>query len=154
MLIQSHSQGKSETVFALGITTGVKLQSPIAYTDKTSCPDLEESLAIAAFSTYAEAPSRADNAQLLALVYKNIARKTGVAGRPTAAVKARKEKYAEKCQKMLDHERMCLSLLKELTGPQVVSSQQSPARKRFRTKSREIKQEATRVKDEIVDDES
>ena len=154
MLIQSHSRGKSETVFALGITTGVKLQSLIAYTDRTSCPDLEESLATAAFSTYVEAPSRADNAQLLALVYKNIARKTGVAGRPTAAAKARKEKYAEKAQKMLDHERMCLSLLKELTGPQVVSSQQSPARKRFRTKSREIKQEASRVKDEIVDDDA
>eukprot|EP00435_Cladocopium_sp_Y103_P012595 s364_g3.t1 len=80
-LIQSHSRGKSETVFALGITTGVKLESLIAYTDRTSCPDLEESLATAAFSTYVEAPSRADNAQLLALVYKNIARKTGVASK-------------------------------------------------------------------------
>lgn len=153
-LIQSNSRGKSEIVFALGITTGVKLQSLIAYTDRTSCPDLEESLATAAFSTYVEAPSRADNAQLLALVYKNIARKTGAAGRPTAAAKAKKEKYAERSQKMFDHERMCLSLLKELTGPQVVSSQQSPARKRLRMKGPEVKQEETRVKDEIVDDDA
>ena len=137
------------------------LASLLGWSYKASLPIRTElvaptwkSLATAAFSTYVEAPSRADNAQLLALVYKNIARKTGAAGRPTAAAKAKKEKYAERSQKMFDHERMCLSLLKELTGPQVVSSQQSPARKRLRMKGPEVKQEETRVKDEIVDDDA
>ena len=59
-----------------------------------------------------------------------MAAKLGGNGRPRASVKARKEKYAEHSQKLLNHENTCLSLLKQLTSPHMVLSQDTPARKR------------------------
>ena len=52
-------------------------------------------------------------------------------------------------KKMLNHEDTCLSLLKQLTGPHMVLSQDTPARKRLRTKGPDVKQEEREVKDEI-----
>ena len=147
-LIQSHSRGKSDTVFALGLRAEVALESVIEHTNRQGCPDLPETLAISALQQYLEREGRADNAQLVASVYKKIAAKLGGTGRPRATVKARKEKYAEQSQKMLNHEDTCLSLLKQLTGPHMVLSQDTPARKRLRTKGPDVKQEEREVKDE------
>ena len=129
-LIQSHSKGKSDTVFALGLKAEVALESVIQHTERQGCPDLPETLATSALQQYFEREGRADNAQLLASVYKKMAAKLGGNGRPRASVKARKEKYAEHSQKMLNHENTCLSLLKQLTSPHMVLSQDTPARKR------------------------
>ena len=152
IVIHSHSRGKTEAVFALGITTTATLQSIIGHMDRSSCPvSLNEKLATTALAAYFESPGRASNAEALSTVFKNLSKKLGSAGRPTAQAKAKKEKFLEQASKIQAHENACLSILKELTGPHIVSSQQSPARKRLRCKVPEIKQERE-VKEEVVED--
>lgn len=152
-LILSHSRGKTDTVYAVGISAEVALQD-VDHTNRQGCPDLPETLAVSALQQYFESPGRADNANLLASVYnKSIAAKLGGnGGRPKANVKARKEKYAERSQKISNHEATCLSALKQLTGPIEVLSQSSPARKRHRVKGPAVKEEArAEVKEELLE---
>lgn len=139
IVILSMPRGKTSDVFVPGLKAKVKLSSLISHMDRSSCPILKESYALSAFAKYVRGnPMRADNAQILADVHKSLSAAKARAGRPDETTKAKKEEHADKRQKMMTHETLCLGLLDKLSAPELVSSQrtqESPARKRHRVKS-------------------
>ncbi|CAK9013890.1 Poly [ADP-ribose] polymerase tankyrase-2 (ADP-ribosyltransferase diphtheria toxin-like 6) (ARTD6) (Poly [ADP-ribose] polymerase 5B) (Protein poly-ADP-ribosyltransferase tankyrase-2) (TNKS-2) (TRF1-interacting ankyrin-related ADP-ribose polymerase 2) (Tankyrase II) (Tankyrase-2) (TANK2) (Tankyrase-like protein) (Tankyrase-related protein) [Durusdinium trenchii] len=126
IVILSMPRGKTSDVFVPGLKAKVKLSSLISHMDRSSCPILKESYALSAFAKYVRGnPMRADNAQILADVHKSLSAAKARAGRPDETTKAKKEEHADKRQKMMTHETLCLGLLDKLSAPELVSSQRT-----------------------------